>query len=82
MLPGVLNETLWPSRVEPPIVPVAPTVKSPPTVMPLLPGEVKFWIPPIVPLLIVIAPVLKALFDLAIKVPPTLPLVPSVKPPV
>ena len=83
VLPALLNVTLKPSRVEPPIVPVAPIVKSPPTVMPpLLTGEVKFWIPPIVPLLIVIAPALRAAFALAMKVPPTLPLVPSVKPPV
>ncbi len=80
VLPALLNKTLKPSTLEPPIVPVAPTVKSPPTVMPLLPGEVKFWIPPIVPLLIVRRPVLKALFVLAMTVPPTLPLVPSVKP--
>ena len=71
-----------PSRVEPPIVPVAPIVKSPPTVMPLLAGETMFVVAPIVPLLIVRRPVLKALLDLAMKVPPTLPLVPSVKPPV
>ena len=82
-LGGVLraNHLLGADAIEPPIVPVAPTVKSPPTVMPpLLTGETMFVTPPIVPLLIAIAPVLKALLDLAMKVPPTLPLVPSVKP--